>query len=149
MHQELEFQKDIKRHGIVLGTPVPKNIPFKQADIRQSFDLEHMQKEEFRKLGKNNEIKKVYLELHQIVKGDLEFEATDPVGPREVPGQEIERHNFKGHDLSYKGHVSKKIEDKAPRKKKNRKKKNRNENTTNNDVTQYAEEIDRLRRDIE
>ena len=45
-----------------------------------------MLKEDFRKLGKNNKIKKVYLELHQIVKGDLEFEALDPVGPKEVPG---------------------------------------------------------------
>ena len=107
-----------------------------------------MLKEDFRKLGKNNKIKKVYLELHQIVKGDLEFEALDPVGPKEVPGQEIERHDFKGKDLFYKGTVPKKIEEKqAKAKKKGRKRKNKNEPQVA-EVSQFADEIERLRRDI-
>jgi hypothetical protein len=46
-----------------------------------------MKREEFFELGKNNKVKKVYMNLHMVVKGDEEYEGNNQcVGPKEAPG---------------------------------------------------------------
>lgn len=71
-----------------MGVCVPKNIPMKLASIRKSMDKDHLKHSFEPSLFEKSTTKKVYIDLHKIVKGAEEEQriSNKMSGPMEAPG---------------------------------------------------------------
>ncbi|CDW91495.1 UNKNOWN [Stylonychia lemnae] len=93
MECEIRHQNAIRKHGIVFGVVVPKNIPVKLAAVQSSWDLEHLKTQGINLFDKGSQ-KKIYLQLHKQIKGeDLPIKQSR-AGPQPAPNQKIKMHDF-------------------------------------------------------
>lgn len=77
-----------------MGVVVPKNIPMKEAKVRSSYDLEHLKGQGIHLFDKGV-VKKVYLHLHKIVKGEDLGDKGKYAGPASAPGQKIRMNDMR------------------------------------------------------
>eukprot|EP00347_Sterkiella_histriomuscorum_P013877 403363026 len=94
MECEIRHQTAIRKHGIVFGVVIPKNIPMKEAAVRSSYDLEHLKSQGINFFDKGSS-KKIYMELYQKIKGEDQIMKNGKYpGPQAAPGQKIKIHDF-------------------------------------------------------
>ena len=69
----------------------------KYADVKCSYDLEHLKKGDPRSLDKSHN-KKIYIQIDKIVKGDIDLTETvkQGAGPLTAPNQTIKRYDMRG-----------------------------------------------------
>lgn len=68
---------------IVLGVPVPKNIPMKMARVGKSIELESIKGAILQEKSSN---KKIYKHIHAQMKGEDEPRNGVYIGPTNAPG---------------------------------------------------------------